>query len=83
MLPGKCRIGTPIGAYNPGWAVYLNKNGEEKPYFIIGTKGSEREDDLRRTEAKKIHCGMKHFEALDNGIEMQVATSWDAVKLRA
>ena len=81
-LPGKFKIDTPIGAYNPDWAVYLSKNGEEKLYFIIETKGSESEDDLRPTEARKIHCGMKHFEALDNGIEMQVATEWRKVKER-
>lgn len=81
-LPDRFKIDTPIGAYNPDWAVYLVKNGEEKLYFIIETKGSESFMDQRTREQLKIHCGEKHFEALDNGIEMQVATEWDMVKIR-
>ena len=60
-LPNQFKIDTPIGAYNPDWVVYLNKNGEEKLYFVIETKGSESVDLLRPNESKKIHCGRKHF----------------------
>ena len=38
--------------------------------------------DLRTREQLKIHCGKKHFEALENGIEMQVATDWHEIKAR-
>ena len=68
--------------YNPDWAVYLTKNGEEKLYFILETKGSDSFMDLRTREQLKIHCGKKHFEALDNGIEMQVTTDWHEIKAR-
>ena len=30
---------------------------------------------------KKIHCGMEHFKALDNGVEMHVAKDWDKFKI--
>lgn len=79
-LPDRFKIDTPIGAYNPDWAVYLIKNGEEKLYFVIETKGSESEEMLRRKESQKIHCGKKHFEALGNGSELRVSTSWTAFK---
>ena len=45
-------------------------------------KGSDSFMDLRTREQLKIHCGKKHFEALDNGIEMQVATDWREIKAR-
>lgn len=79
-IPDRFKIETPIGTYNPDWAVYLTRNGEEKLYFVLETKGSTSFMDLRTREQLKIHCGKKHFEALDNGIELQVATDWIQVK---
>ena len=81
-IPSRFKIDTPIGTYNPDWAVYLMKNGEEKLYFVLETKGSERFAELRDVEQLKISCGKKHFAALGNGIEMQVATDWDTVRKR-
>lgn len=81
-IPNRFKIDTPIGTYNPDWAVYLTKNGEEKLYFILETKGSDNFLDLRTREQLKIHCGKRHFEALDSGVEMQVATSWSDVRSR-
>ncbi len=81
-IPERFKIDTPIGSYNPDWAVYFTKNGEERLYFILETKGSDSSLDLRTREQLKIHCGKKHFEALDNGIDMQVATDWNEVKAR-
>ncbi len=39
-IPGRFKIETPIGTYNPDWAVYLTRNGEEKLYFILEAKGN-------------------------------------------
>ena len=64
----------PISTYNPDWAVYLNKNGEEKLYFILETKGSASLMDFRSKEQLKIHCSKKHFEVLGNSVTMEVAT---------
>ena len=81
-IPDRFKIDTPIGTYNPDWAVYLTKNGEEKLYFVLETKGSESFMDQRTREQLKIHCGKKHFEALDDGIELRVATDWGALRKR-
>ena len=64
-IPERFKIETPIGTYNPDWAVFLTRNGEEKLYFILETKGTDNLFDLRTPEQLKIHCGQKHFEALD------------------
>lgn len=79
-IPDRFRIETPIGTYNPDWAVYLTKNGEEKLYFILETKGSTSFMDLRTKEQLKIHCGRQHFKALEGGIELRVATDWNILK---
>ena len=75
-IPNRFKIETPIGTYNPDWAVYLTRNGEEKLYFILETKGNTSLMELRTREQLKIHCGKKHFEALGNGVEMQATRNW-------
>lgn len=72
-LPSRFFIETPIGDYNPDWAVLIEKNGIEKLYFIIETKGSTDEEQYRFTEDAKIACGRKHFAALESGIGYKVA----------
>ncbi len=79
-IPDRFKIDTPIGSYNPDWAVLWEKNGEQKLYFIIETKGTTTLFNLKTPEQLKIHCGMEHFKALDNGLEMRVATNWDKIK---
>ena len=63
-IPASFKIDTPVGTYNPDWAVYLEKNGEQKLYFVLESKGAARLSDLRPTERQKIHCGARHFAAL-------------------
>ena len=72
-LPSRFYIETPIGNYNPDWAVLVEKNGFEKLYFVIETKGSTDEEQLKFIEHDKITCGKKHFAALETGVEYQVA----------
>ena len=79
-IPERFKIETPIGTYNPDWAVYLTRNGEEKLYFILETKGTTNLFDLRTPEQLKIRCGKKHFEALENGVEMQAVKNWSEFK---
>ena len=81
-IPERFKIETPIGTYNPDWAVYLTRNGEEKLYFILETKGTTNLFNLRTPEQLKIHCGKKHFDALENGVEMcsEPIISWNAFK---
>ena len=66
-LPGWFKVPTPLGTYNPDWAVLVEAAGEERLYFVVETKGSLFADDLRDVEAGKITCGMEHFSALADG----------------
>lgn len=65
-LPNWFKIPTPLGNYNPDWAVVVENAGLDKLYFVIETKGSTDSKDIRPTEDAKIVCGMKHFEELGN-----------------
>lgn len=76
-LPGWFTVPTPLGNYNPDWAVVLEQNGVEKLYFIIETKGSTLIDDLRFNEDAKIRCGQQHFKSLDNDVKYELADSYD------
>lgn len=80
-IPSRFKIETPIGTYNPDWAVYLNKNGEEKLYFVLETKGDINFMHLKTSEQLKIRCGKEHFKALNMGIEMQTTTDWKKLKM--
>jgi len=66
-LPGWFKVPTPLGTYNPDWAVLIEVSGEERLYFVVETKGSLFTDDLRDQEAAKIACGEAHFKALATG----------------
>lgn len=80
-IPSKFKIETPIGTYNPDWAIYFDNEGVQKLYFVLETKGSNSLFDLRTPESLKIHCGKQHFKALGNDVELQVTTSWDRFKV--
>ena len=66
-LPGWFRVPTPLGSYNPDWAVLVERNGQERLYFVVETKSSLFNDDLRDVEGGKIKCGRAHFKALAIG----------------
>ena len=66
-LPGWFKVPTPLGTYNPDWAVLLNKDGIQRLYFVVETKSSLFTDDLRNKESAKIECGRAHFKALSVG----------------
>jgi type III restriction enzyme len=70
-LPWWFRIETPIGDYNPDWAIV--KHDSSALYLVRETKGTKDFEKLRNSEADKIRCGRKHFEALD--IDFAVAVS--------
>ena len=63
-LPGWFKVPTPLGAYNPDWAVLVEKDGAERLYFVVETKSSLFTEDLREKEGAKIKCGEAHFAAL-------------------
>lgn len=77
-LPGWFKVPTPLGSYNPDWAVLVNKDGTKRLYFVVETKSSLFTDDLRNKESAKIECGKAHFKALaigDNPARYLVARS--------
>ena len=85
-LPGWFRVPTPLGPYNPDWAVLVEKDGSERLYFVVETKSSLFTDDLRDKESAKIECGKAHFEALalgENPAHYEVARSVDDLLTKA
>lgn len=66
-LPGWFKVPTPLGTYNPDWAVVIDVDGQERLYFVVETKSSLFADDLRDKENAKIACGQAHFDALAVG----------------
>ena len=79
-LPGWFKVLTPLGTYNPDWAVLVDKDGEERLYFVVETKSTLFTDDFRYKEGAKIKCGEVHFEALavdDNPARFIVARNVD------
>lgn len=78
-LPDWFKIDTPLGTYNPDWAVMWKDKDEEKLFFVVESKGSTGLFDLRPKEQAKIDCGKKHFTAI--GSEMIVASSIEDVEL--
>jgi type III restriction enzyme len=60
-LPKSFHIPTPVGNYNPDWAIAFNKDKVKHVYFIAETKGSMSSMELRKTEESKIDCARKFF----------------------
>ena len=67
-LPSWFKIDTPLGGYNPDWAVIFE--GDKKIYFVAETKGTNDplDDSLSEAEKFKIKCGEKHFNVF-GGVE--------------
>lgn len=76
-LPDWFKIATPLGSYNPDWAVLMEKDGEEKLYFVLETKGNILSEALRPTESAKITCGHRHFEALGQGATFEATDDFN------
>ncbi|MCX8518790.1 MAG: DEAD/DEAH box helicase family protein, partial [Methylophilaceae bacterium] len=59
-LPSWFKVDTPLGSYNPDWAIV--KHDDEKVYLVRETKGTKSQLQLRPAEFSKIQCGKVHFE---------------------
>ena len=66
-LPDGFYISTPVGHYNPDWAIAFNEGNVKHIYFVAETKGSMNSMQLRLIEESKIHCAREHFKAISNG----------------
>ena len=65
-LPDGFYISTPVGKYNPDWAIAFNEGEVKHIYFVAETKGSMRTMDLRDVEKAKIHCAKEHFKKISS-----------------
>ncbi|MGV2822655.1 restriction endonuclease, partial [Brevibacterium casei] len=63
-LPDKFKVDTPVGPYNPDWAVVKHEDGEERVYMIRETKSTDEEIKRRPTENAKVRAAKQHFEAI-------------------
>ena len=63
-LPGGFAILTPLGSYNPDWAIAFKEGAVKHVYFVAETKGSLSELQLREIEKAKIACARKFFLSL-------------------
>ena len=79
-LPDGFYISTPVGRYNPDWAIAF-KNGTVKHiYFVAETKGSMNTMELRGIEDAKIHCAREHFKAISGeNVIYDVVDSYQAL----
>ena len=66
-LPDGFYISTPVGHYNPDWAIAFYEENIKHIYFVAETKGSMNSMQLRMIEESKIHCAREHFKAISNG----------------
>lgn len=66
-LPDGFYISTPVGHYNPDWAIAFYEGTVKHIYFVAETKGSMSSMQLRLIEESKIHCAREHFKAISDG----------------
>ena len=65
-LPDGFYISTPVGKYNPDWAIAFYEGNIKHIYFVAETKGSMNSMQLRMIEESKIHCAREHFKAISS-----------------
>jgi type III restriction enzyme len=73
-LPRAFTVSTPVGTYNPDWAVVIEREGAGPRLYLI-CESKESVDDLRPDEQTKSDCGKAHFAGLNEQIEFNVVTS--------
>lgn len=77
-LPAKFKVPTPVGDYNPDWAIIKQVDGEERIYMIRETKSTQDNNKLRPSELAKIESAKRHFEAIGiNNYERSIPGAWN------
>lgn len=77
-LPRGFAIPTPVGDYNPDWAIVFNSGKVRHVYFIAETKGSMSKLDLRPIEESKISCARKFFARIsDDQVKYDMVDSYE------
>lgn len=75
-LPDKFRIPTPVGDYNPDWAIIKTEDGQDRLYLIRETKSSLNPTKRRPGENAKINAAIKHFEAIGVNYKVAAPDNW-------
>lgn len=75
-LPDKFRIPTPVGDYNPDWAIIKTEEGQDRLYLIRETKSSLDPTKRRSGENAKINAAIKHFEAIGVNYKVAAPDNW-------
>lgn len=75
-LPDRFKIDTPVGPYNPDWAILKREDGQDKLYMIRETKSTSDPNMLRPTEQAKIDSAKKHFEAIGINYAKSSPDAW-------
>lgn len=80
-LPNGFYINTPMGKYNPDWAVAFREGSVKHVYFVAESKGNDLQNSqLRGSEESKIECARRHFKAIsDNGYIYDVAKDYKSL----
>ena len=79
-LPDGFYIATPVGHYNPDWAIAFYEGSVKHIYFVAETKGSMQSMQLRLIEQSKIHCAREHFKAISSdGVVYDVVDSYKSL----
>ncbi len=77
-LPARFKVPTPVGDYNPDWAIIKQEDGEDRIYMIRETKSTLDDDKLRPGELAKIRAAKKHFAAIGVAdYERSAPESWN------
>ena len=76
-LPNGFSIPTPVGDYNPDWAISFKEGAVKHIYFVAETKGSMSTMELREIEKCKIKCAKKFFSKITSGqVRYDVVSSY-------
>ena len=88
-LPAFFKVPTPIGSYNPDWAIVVEPRdefgeptGEQMLYLVRETKGTTNLNDLRPDERRKVECGKRHFEDT-LGVDYEVVDSAQDLRIKS
>lgn len=79
-LPNGFYINTPVGHYNPDWAIAFNEGSVKHVYFVAETKGSMSSLQLKPIEQAKINCAREHFKTISSdSVQYDVVDNYQAL----
>lgn len=80
-LPNGFFVPTPVGNYNPDWAIAFKEGSVKHVYFVAETKGDDKTSSLRGTEKAKIKCAKKHFRTVGGeSVTYEVVDGFDELR---